>query len=670
MNNMPPRFLLGASLLFWGWQSHLLSFAIPMAMLLEAARSVQGRWVFSDKDFNRVADVSALLWVVSAFYLFSQYSIHGLFTLLNWLPFLFFLLIGVQNYSSVGSIKLSSLFFSLRSREGRYGVPDSPRINICYPYIFICILSASAMPAPRFFIGAYLLGAWGLWATRPARYSVARWSSLLVLVAGVAYLGQVGLQHLQQSLDDSIVSWLEEYFSQGRDPYRQLTALGEIGKLKQSDRILLRVHSPYPLLLREASYNAYYNTTWRSALTQFENMPVAPDNRSWEFLSPLPTAGTKVQISEYLTQGKGMLALPTGTYKISNLPVSNLQRNGLGAVKVEQGLGLVNYVAEFGINTPLDTQPNLQDLSIPPNERAALNQIVQQLHLDNMNAREAVRRLEQFFEQEFQYSLILNTNSPNVQSPLANFLLNTRSGHCEFFATATVLLLRSLGIPARYAVGYAVEEYSFLEDSYVVRRRHAHAWTLYHLDGHWQEVDTTPAGWEDIEASKTTDWRSMNDLWAWISHRFFTWKWSEEESDHRNLIWWVIPLILILLWRLYLKERVLHARTVAQSKHLSRQYHGQDSIFYRVLTALEANNYVRPQEESLSFWLNKLPIPAELQISLQQLWVLHQRYRFDPLGLTRAQQQQFQVLAQQVLNALNFKSEVSPKTSSQLPKGG
>ena len=41
-------------------------------------------------------------------------------------------------------------------------------------------------------------------------------------------------------------------------------------------------------------------------------------------------------------------------------------------------------------------------------------------------------------------------------TPLADFLLRTRSGHCEYYATATVLLLRAAGIPARYAHANAV----------------------------------------------------------------------------------------------------------------------------------------------------------------------------------------------------------------------
>lgn len=652
MNSSPP-FLLAASLLFWGWQSHLLSFALPMALLLEGARYSPRRWLLNDQDFNRVADVSSVLWVLVAVYLFSQYAVHGLFLLLNWLPFLFFLLLLVQNYSSTGSIKLSSLFISLRGKESSYSPSAMQRVNLNYPYIFICILAASATPAAGFFWGAYGLGVWGLWAVRPSRYRLGYWLSLWGLVAGMAYWGQIGLQQLQQAIDETVVSWLDEYFSHSRDPYRQITALGEIGKLKQSDTILLRVRTQYPVLLREASYNAYYNMTWRSALSHFENTPALADSRSWEFINPLPSQSTAVEVSAYLTEGKGIVALPTGTHKISKLSVGNLQHNNLGAVKVEQGLGLVTYRADFGVETPLDSPPNAQDLSIPPNERDALKQVVQQLQLDNMPAFNAIRRIDEFFDREFQYSLTLNAppSSGAQTSPLSNFLLKQHSGHCEFFATATVLLLRQLGIPARYAVGFAAEEYSFLENSYIVRRRHAHAWTLFYLNGRWQELDTTPAGWEEVEAEKTAAWRPLNDFWAWLSHRFSLWKWSEEEGNHQALIWLVIPLVIILLWRLYFKERVLRSpptRFSATPLH----YFGEDSAFYAVLKLLEARYYTRPQGESVARWLAKLSLTDELQSIIQPLFALHQRYRFDPQGLNAAQQQQFQTLAGTALQRL------------------
>ena len=93
-------------------------------------------------------------------------------------------------------------------------------------------------------------------------------------------------------------------------------------------------------------------------------------------------------------------------------------------------------------------------------------------------------------------------NGSRANTPLTRFLLTSRSGHCEYFATATVLLLRQLGIPARYAVGYYVHEPA--GSGYVVRERDAHAWCLAwnRQTGSWDDFDTTPASWVAIEGAQ------------------------------------------------------------------------------------------------------------------------------------------------------------------------
>ncbi|MEM9137769.1 MAG: transglutaminase domain-containing protein, partial [Cyanobacteria bacterium P01_F01_bin.42] len=80
------------------------------------------------------------------------------------------------------------------------------------------------------------------------------------------------------------------------------------------------------------------------------------------------------------------------------------------------------------------------------------------------------------------------------QTPLEAFLLDHRSGHCEYFASATALLLRSTGIPARYVAGYSVSEFSPAEQQYIGRVRDAHAWVMAYVDGAWRTIDTTPSG--------------------------------------------------------------------------------------------------------------------------------------------------------------------------------
>ena len=80
--------------------------------------------------------------------------------------------------------------------------------------------------------------------------------------------------------------------------------------------------------------------------------------------------------------------------------------------------------------------------------------------------------------------------------------MRSRAGHCEYFATATVLLLREAGIPARYATGFSVQDFSRMENRSVVRERHAHAWVLAFVNGAWRDLDTTPSNWGELGKSR------------------------------------------------------------------------------------------------------------------------------------------------------------------------
>jgi hypothetical protein len=60
--------------------------------------------------------------------------------------------------------------------------------------------------------------------------------------------------------------------------------------------------------------------------------------------------------------------------------------------------------------------------------------------------------------------------------PIEDFVLNNPRGHCEYFATALTLMLRSQGIPARLVVGYKCDEYSYFSQAFRVRQSHAHTW--------------------------------------------------------------------------------------------------------------------------------------------------------------------------------------------------
>jgi hypothetical protein len=79
--------------------------------------------------------------------------------------------------------------------------------------------------------------------------------------------------------------------------------------------------------------------------------------------------------------------------------------------------------------------------------------------------------------------------------PLEDFLFVQRAGHCEYFATAMAVLLRSVGVPTRHVAGFYGGEWNAYGNYLSVRQRDAHAWVEVYLgDAGWVAFDPTPPG--------------------------------------------------------------------------------------------------------------------------------------------------------------------------------
>jgi hypothetical protein len=104
--------------------------------------------------------------------------------------------------------------------------------------------------------------------------------------------------------------------------------------------------------------------------------------------------------------------------------------------------------------------------------------------------------LETYLRSHYAYNLNL-TGRPG-DDPLAHFLFETRSGHCEYFASAMAIMLRTLGIPTREVNGFLPGEYNDLGEDYIVRASDAHSWVEVYFPGTgWMIFDPTPPGAED-----------------------------------------------------------------------------------------------------------------------------------------------------------------------------
>jgi hypothetical protein len=384
-------------------------------------------------------------------------------------------------------------------------------------------------------------------------------------------------------------------------------------------------------------------TTWYASRKDFTPINEG-EPTEWQFL-PEKLGGDSATIGMYLSGGRGLLSLPLGAQSVTNLPVVEMQKNRLGSVRVAEGPKVAQFTVTYSPGETIDAPPDAEDLVVPERERESIARVVRELGLQSKSPAVVVQALKSFFQTKFQYSTYLGGKRRSwkgSETPLGRFLLETRSGHCEYFASATVLLLRQLGIPARYATGYSVQESAKRGRLYLVRERHAHAWALANLDGHWIDVDTTPASWDQVEEQKASVFEPLSDWWTGFWFRFAVWRWLSKEGLAKYLVWLVVPLIAFLGFRIFSRKKRALLPSGEGASQQSSQWLGMDSEFYRVEEYLRRLGFERAAGETTDGFLRRVEKSPLYQASLKplrQLLGLHYRYRFDPLGLAEAERQ-------------------------------
>ncbi len=673
-----PPLLLGAALLFWGWQTGFLAVAAVMAAALEGARFIKARWEFSDEDFSRIWTFCSVLFLAAAVYAFTANqgpaNFGGLFrdpnfssqrdagtssartaaALIRWLPMIFFLFIASQAFSSREGIPLTTISLILRRRWNKARTLGTPLpaariVNVSYPYFAACLFAASIHTSEdsTFFWGLCLLLTWALWSQRSRRFGIASWAGALVAAIVLGYFGQRGIGQLQRYFESFNPEWLSGLAGRRFDATQSRTALGQIGRVKTSGKIVIRLEpkdgSAPPPYLREAGYRAYKPPVWDagSSKDEFENVRPETNGTTWVLL-PEKTNTATASIACYLDGGKALLPLPTGSGRLENLGAFILQKNSAGAV-LALGPGLVVFDARYGPGATIDAPPDTnEDLQVSPREAPALDQVISELQLTKPDTERALRQtlgtINGFFQSRFSYSTWQERDSRTStnETPLSRFLLRSHSGHCEYFATATVLLLRQLGIPARYAVGYAVHEAS--GSKYVVRQRDAHAWCLLWNDRSktWEDFDTTPASWVEAESKGASPMQFLSDLWSRIGFEFSKFRWGQSRL-RQYILWALVPVLALLLYQIVFRRRQRQQPRQREEWGAAAVWPGLDSEFYQLESKLVARGLAREPSEPLSDWLLRAaadPALAAVRSPLQKLLRLHYRYRFDPLGLS------------------------------------
>ena len=268
--------------------------------------------------------------------------------------------------------------------------------------------------------------------------------------------------------------------------------LESFGAAKRSDRVVLRMASTpditrdAPLRLREAVFTEYQEGSWlRNPRHERRRGAPALVYGTGETRDPRKV-DWRVTADLYV-YGQGFLFLPYGTTTV------RMERNR--AVEVPDGVmqvasrgGPVRYEADVRRVLPRGSGESAISPADVPEQ---VQKYALRLTAGIDEPRQIYKRIEDHFSRDFVYTL----DPPRTEGdPLVHFLLRSKAGHCEYFASAAAMMLATRGIRARLVTGSYGGEEGLFSSSMVVRAENLHAWVEADLEGSGFEVlDPTPA---------------------------------------------------------------------------------------------------------------------------------------------------------------------------------
>jgi len=636
----PPNYLVSLTLVFWGYQSDLLVWAVVMAVLLEWRQWIDWRRQLTDAEFYQLGNFCTFVFLCIVVLSFTvDHQRLFIRQVVLWLPFVFYPLLLGEYYSDRQATPLGALIYSFRKNN----ISSVFHVQLGYIYFAVCLLAASTasqLSSDVFFIVLMMLVGWGLWPLKPLDVTAVRWILIFLTVIVLAYAGQLGLVRLNQQVQIWSSEYMDTLFQTQRDPLRSRTAMGAIGELKLSNKIVMRVKTDnsQPILLQEAVYDVFYDNHWFSRQRKFDGLTRQTGENRWLISTPIAdNFENTLTIYRSTDDHQSLLARPLSLSEIyTPMPVV-LSMNNIGSIKVEYTPDLFEYRVHYHqVPARLVNEDQWvaesSDLMIPKSYQTAVTAIHASLGFDRLDGEDVVTKVANYFSTNYRYSLYQTKLADNALA-LNAFLETTHRGHCEFFASATVLLLRSAGIPARYVVGYAASEYDARDKLFIVRARDSHAWAQAYVNGRWINVDNTPSVWFEAERETASLFEPITDALSRLYYHFRLWQGAKSAQDI-NVYWMVFGLILvsILLLRRQGKSRWFKRNLPVFSTQANKVLLPYDSVMQQVVLTVSAEGIVRQSHEPLLHWQQGFALAtadAQKSAALKEIIQIYYQLRFD-----------------------------------------
>jgi transglutaminase-like putative cysteine protease len=290
--------------------------------------------------------------------------------------------------------------------------------------------------------------------------------------------------------------------------FSENVTLGEIGHLKANDEIFMHVRVDHPeaaarLRWRGVALDEFTGKAWKKS-------PLAERAQRKESERGFFQVGTTEDISRLTAQT--FFVEPVDTPALFGAPRIVAVQGHLPFVRIDSEGGLQTrshdqerlvYKIYSDTTEPDDNTLRADQLqyfveserylelpaSLDPRISALTDKVIRQPGV--MNGYDAARVIESYLRDNYRYSLDLKAGGPD---PLSDFLFNVKAGHCEYFATAMAVMLRTHGVATRIVNGFLPGEYNQSAGAFTVRQSDAHSWVEVYFPqtNSWVTFDPTP----------------------------------------------------------------------------------------------------------------------------------------------------------------------------------
>jgi len=378
--------------------------------------------------------------------------------------------------------------------------------------------------------------------------------------------------------------------------------LGEIGKIKQSSAVVMRIHV-------EGDPGRAADVHWRGiVLTDFDGKRWFTPAHDQVVLSPNPDGefrfvGLPLPSGDFNPLRYTILMEPVATDAVFVAPRLEVLRGRFTneservGSSLQHGYLLVDKTGSLSNPFHNDTKVRYEGLSmlavIPPVQlRKAgaaypdeiknlylqlpeldprIKQLAEKITENSHNEYDRAANIERYLKTHYAYTLDLS--GPKTDDPLAYFLFTRRAGHCEYFAAAMTVMLRDLGIPARYVGGFLPGEYNDLGGDYIVRASDAHTWVEAYFPAYgWITFDPTPPG----NGKRGGFFSRLALYWDWFQFAWSEWVINYDFAHQVNL------------------ARNMQNTSRNWSDHTQRYYREKQRQAIRLLMALDRRTEASP----------------------------------------------------------------------------